>query len=205
MAYFIVIVVAGVSVYFPGRKQGRKGNVRTYVNLILTMVIGGLWHGASWTFVLWGLLHGIALAVHKVWMKKTGSSEKQHTVVSNILSVAVTFLFYKLLLGIFQSFIYSTGVVLKILKRIFSFNAGISQPYTWLFAAASVFAVATLMARFHSPKQEKAGKHNVSWISGYYPIVKLVSFSCTVLFFVFAGLTLCLAYTGGSPFIYGNF
>jgi alginate O-acetyltransferase complex protein AlgI len=40
----------------------RKGNVRAYVNLMLTMLIGGLWHGASWTFVVWGGLHGVYLA-----------------------------------------------------------------------------------------------------------------------------------------------
>ncbi|MGI6723820.1 MAG: MBOAT family O-acyltransferase [Arcobacteraceae bacterium] len=45
----------------------RKGKTRTYVNLITTFLLGGLWHGAGWTFVLWGLLHGIALAIHRAW------------------------------------------------------------------------------------------------------------------------------------------
>ena len=43
----------------------RKGKLRTYVNLVLTMLLGGLWHGASWNFVVWGGLHGAALALHK--------------------------------------------------------------------------------------------------------------------------------------------
>ena len=46
----------------------RKGKVRTYLNLIITMVLGGLWHGAAIRFVLWGALHGVALAVHKMWL-----------------------------------------------------------------------------------------------------------------------------------------
>ena len=46
----------------------RKGKVRTYLNLIITMVLGGLWHGAAVRFVLWGALHGVALAVHKMWL-----------------------------------------------------------------------------------------------------------------------------------------
>ncbi len=46
----------------------RKGKLRTYLNLLMTMVLGGLWHGAALRFVLWGTLHGVALAVHKVWM-----------------------------------------------------------------------------------------------------------------------------------------
>ena len=43
----------------------RKGKVRTYVNLLLTMVIGGLWHGAAWHYVVWGALHGSGLAVER--------------------------------------------------------------------------------------------------------------------------------------------
>ena len=45
----------------------RKGTFRTYLNNFLTMLIGGLWHGASWKFVFWGGMHGIGLAVHKLF------------------------------------------------------------------------------------------------------------------------------------------
>ncbi|MBX3196816.1 MAG: MBOAT family protein [Labilithrix sp.] len=49
----------------------RFGAVRTYVNLMVTMLLGGLWHGASWNFVVWGGLHGAALAVHRA-LRPTG-------------------------------------------------------------------------------------------------------------------------------------
>ncbi|WP_345992906.1 MBOAT family protein [Sulfurimonas sp. HSL-1716] len=45
----------------------RKGDFRTYVNLMATFTLGGIWHGAGWTFVFWGLLHGIALVVNHIW------------------------------------------------------------------------------------------------------------------------------------------
>jgi len=45
----------------------RQSEARTYINLLLTMLLGGLWHGAAWTFVVWGGLHGAALAVHRGW------------------------------------------------------------------------------------------------------------------------------------------
>lgn len=51
----------------------RKGRRRTYVNLLLTMVLGGLWHGAAWTFVLWGLYHGLLLCGHRAlapWIER---------------------------------------------------------------------------------------------------------------------------------------
>lgn len=46
---------------------GRKGTFRRYLNLAVTMILGGLWHGASWTFVLWGTLHGLFLIVNHLW------------------------------------------------------------------------------------------------------------------------------------------
>jgi len=49
----------------------RKGKVRTYINLIITMLLGGLWHGANWNFIIWGGLHGVGLAVHKFFMSAT--------------------------------------------------------------------------------------------------------------------------------------
>jgi alginate O-acetyltransferase complex protein AlgI len=44
----------------------RRGRVRTYVNLLLVMVLGGLWHGAAYTYIVWGALHGVALAVERM-------------------------------------------------------------------------------------------------------------------------------------------
>jgi len=45
----------------------RKGSFRTYNNLLATFILGGIWHGAGWTFVFWGLLHGMALVLHRFW------------------------------------------------------------------------------------------------------------------------------------------
>jgi alginate O-acetyltransferase complex protein AlgI len=47
----------------------RKGEFRTYTNLMATFILGGIWHGAGWTFVFWGFLHGFALAIHRIWSK----------------------------------------------------------------------------------------------------------------------------------------
>ena len=45
----------------------RKSNYRTYTNLMITFLLGGFWHGAGWTFIFWGFLHGLALSIHKLW------------------------------------------------------------------------------------------------------------------------------------------
>ncbi len=52
----------------------RKGVIRTYINLFLTMLLGGLWHGANWTFVLWGAWHGVILAIERYWLQRFGPS-----------------------------------------------------------------------------------------------------------------------------------
>jgi alginate O-acetyltransferase complex protein AlgI len=48
----------------------KKSSRRTYLNLIIVMFLGGLWHGASWNFVIWGMLHGLYLAIHKIILDK---------------------------------------------------------------------------------------------------------------------------------------
>lgn len=50
----------------------RRGSTRTYVNLLVTFALGGLWHGASWMFVIWGALHGLAMAAHRFWRAAGG-------------------------------------------------------------------------------------------------------------------------------------
>ena len=52
-----------------------KGRVRTYVNLMVTMLLGGLWHGASWTFVVWGGIHGTGLAVERWWRERSQTGD----------------------------------------------------------------------------------------------------------------------------------
>ncbi|MGB4885405.1 MAG: MBOAT family protein [Ferruginibacter sp.] len=64
----------------------RKGEFKMLKNLVITFLIGGFWHGANWTFVAWGLLHGIALVIHRLW-QKTGIK------MSNALGIIITFLF----------------------------------------------------------------------------------------------------------------
>lgn len=69
----------------------RKGSVRTYANLMTTMLIGGLWHGASWTFVVWGGLHGVYLAVER-WLKsRFGRSTALRRTLPRILLALFTY------------------------------------------------------------------------------------------------------------------
>jgi alginate O-acetyltransferase complex protein AlgI len=71
----------------------RGGTGKTYRNLILTMLLGGLWHGAAWNFVIWGGIHGAYLVVHK-WMggaRKRIAGEGPLATVRNLFRITVTF------------------------------------------------------------------------------------------------------------------
>ena len=87
--------------YIPlgGNKKGKK---RTYINLMITMLLGGLWHGASWTFVVWGGLHGIYLAIERVLTKAFKGSEmlKKNFIrfllaIATYLLVNITWVFFR--------------------------------------------------------------------------------------------------------------
>src|SRR5690606_35141846 len=81
----------------------RRGRLRTYLNQFITMVLGGLWHGASLRFLLWGAMHGVGLAVHKIWMSWTkntwlGRSSWAGSFLSWILTfhfVCFTWIFFR--------------------------------------------------------------------------------------------------------------
>ncbi|WP_274972573.1 MBOAT family O-acyltransferase [Bacteroides fluxus] len=97
----------------------RKGKIRQYANLVITMFLGGLWHGASWNFVLWGMLHGIALAVHKFWMTLSGrkKGEKSHG-IRRFFGVLITFHFVCFCWIFFRNAEFSTSM--DMLNQIFT-------------------------------------------------------------------------------------
>ncbi len=73
----------------------RSGNTQTLMNLMITFLIGGLWHGAAWTFVFWGFLHGAALCIHRLW-SKTGI--RMHKVLAWLLTfnfINVAWVFFR--------------------------------------------------------------------------------------------------------------
>lgn len=182
----------------------RKGKLQTYINLILTMVLGGIWHGANWTFIVWGLIHGIALDVHKVWMIITKSNKKEPSVIGSIFSTIITFTFVSFCWIFFRA--DSISQAFMIIGRILSFEPGLEHPYLWLFVSIIIYIIASIIAGLKSkdPGNEKK-ESNICKIKGFYPIANLSTFWGLVFFFVFCGLIICFAYTGGSPFIYGQY
>lgn len=70
----------------------RKSSIRTYVNLMLTMLLGGLWHGASWTFIVWGGLHGLYLVIERFLKNFVPESDIWSRLPFKILFAVITFI-----------------------------------------------------------------------------------------------------------------
>ena len=175
----------------------RKGKLRTYINLFLTMLIGGLWHGASWTFVVWGAFHGIALCVHKLWMQLTGHQKNYRgTVIGTICSVAITYIFVAFCWIFFRA--ENFQIAKDVILGIFRWQNGVMYISSWVVLGIVCVLVSTAIACIRS-------RRNKTEAEGFYLTVNLETISGLVLLFVSIGLCLALAYTGSSPFIYFQF
>jgi len=73
----------------------RSGELRTYINLFITFLLGGLWHGASWMFVVWGALHGTALVLHRLWSRSGLSLPTPIAWLITFVFVVVTWVFFR--------------------------------------------------------------------------------------------------------------
>jgi hypothetical protein len=83
----------------------RRSEYRTITNLVLTFIICGIWHGAGWTFIIWGALHGAAIVIHRLW-KMTNIS------LNNILAWFITFNFINIAWVFFRAKSVSDAVAL---------------------------------------------------------------------------------------------
>lgn len=93
----------------------RKGTLRTYVNNFLTMLIGGLWHGAAWKFIFWGAMHGVGLAVHKgckPWLSRVPDN-----FVTSFVGWLLTFVYVSLLWVFFRAADFESSLL--IIRNIF--------------------------------------------------------------------------------------
>lgn len=175
----------------------RKGIRRTYINLLLTMLLGGLWHGANWTFVVWGTLHGVALCIHKVWM--AWSKHDKHykgTILGNVAGTLVTYAFVCLCWVLFRADSFTTAG--KVIRGILLWQDGIMYISTWTVFAVLLIGAATLVPVLKALKAKTSP-------DAFYPVMSLNTVQGLTIFFIALGFTLILAYTGSSPFIYFQF
>ncbi len=126
----------------------RHGEFRRYLNLMLTMLLGGLWHGAQWQFVFWGFLHGSFLSVNHLWRQlrprllSSVSNSRAVNSVARVLAHVVTLLSIVLAWVFFRAESMSAG--LSILSSLFAFDgSGFSGVFYFIMAGSQMGLIVT--------------------------------------------------------------
>lgn len=172
----------------------RQGPARTYVNLMVTMFLCGLWHGASWNFVLWGGLHGFSLAVHRIWKNANPlAALKENPVFSFVWNIFAHVLTLGVVLVgwvLFRS--QSLPVAATYIGRMFAWTHNgvhLVSPYI-LPAVAAVFVTHLLVRKDRNWAQEIPQRPMFLRIGFYSGLALLLAL---------------LAVTDSVPFIYFQF
>lgn len=171
----------------------RKGVFRTYLNNFLTMLIGGLWHGAAWKFVFWGGMHGIGLALHK--MCKPWLSRLPDNFFISFFSWAITFIYVSFLWIFFRAADFSDSIL--IIKNIFTdfhinyFPQFFEVRKIWCLMIALLFI-------FHFIPQSWGEKLEVLYLKSNW-LIKLI------IFIIVVQLVIEFMTEEVAPFIYFQF
>lgn len=183
----------------------RKGNVRTYINLAIVFLVSGLWHGANYTFILWGAMHGVAMLINRRF-------KVQFDKMNIVLSWIVTFIFLNITWVFFRA--DNVYIAIDMIKNVFNFNfssinASITSAFILpefefvfsflgsmgthlsnLFVPVALVFVLVLTLCFKNTS-EKIKNHDVG-------IVSLISCSMLLIWCV-------CSFSGISTFLYFNF
>jgi alginate O-acetyltransferase complex protein AlgI len=172
----------------PGLRSRRK--IFTYVNLILTMTIGGLWHGANWTFLIWGVWHGCGLATQRWWQVMRGNPVPSPHPVMKFLRALVTFHF--VLAGWIFFRASSVSTAREILTQIFSGTVSFVN-----ITPAFLTVLAAGIAAHYVPKRWYDRSLDLYSASPYF--VQAAAMALLVIAIQY------VAATGVAPFIYTRF
>lgn len=179
-------------VYFP-LGGSRKGKVHTYLNLFITMLLSGLWHGASWGFIIWGCAHALLSVIHKMFCdikKKIGVSGDDST-IANVVAMLLNYICVTTLWIIFRT--NSVPQTLAIIKRIFSFDKGISYINIYVIIYLILLIIVEIIAMVKN-----------DWDNPFVPL-DLSKFWNKVVIICFVIIIIVFSYVGDTAFIYAKF
>ena len=130
------------NIYYP-LGGSRKGKVRTYLNIFIVFLVSGIWHGANWTFILWGVLNGIAVMICKMG---SGILAKLRKRVPFLLWI-ITFALINMAWVLFRADSISDAAFM--LQKIFEFNfAGVPQKFYDVFQTAEFSQITWILSKF---------------------------------------------------------
>jgi alginate O-acetyltransferase complex protein AlgI len=188
----------------------RRGEFRTYFNLMMTMLLGGLWHGASWTFVVWGALHGTYLCVEK-WFKQIADKidkprigkeslvraglapvVKLNKGLRNILLALGTFFLINVTWVFFRAKEFSTA------WRLLASMFGLSENQTPLLSTIDIIKVIVVVT----------GMFTAHWLmrnTSVLQVAKKLPWLALAIFWSFLVISIIVCQKSGDSFIYFQF
>ena len=102
---------------------------------MITMLLGGLWHGANWTFVFWGGYHGLLLVFHRAWVRATGAAPRMFRNAATMLLVIIGWVFFRS-----ETF----GMAVALLRKMFvlerTYSVLPTLPWSWSLAGMLLVA-----------------------------------------------------------------
>lgn len=180
-----------VYIVLGGNKNGR---IKTLRNLFLTFLIGGIWHGAGWTFVVWGALHGAAMVIHRIW-QKNGKRLPKH------LAWFITFLFVNMAWVYFRAEEIKTAHIILLAMVQFDVS-NLIDTINFLFSAKFLKIPLWLSLIFVFILQDMFFKNSQQWAERCRPNIRYTT--CSGLLFGI-GTLLLMQDNRFSEFIYFQF
>ena len=172
----------------------RKGELRTYLNSFLAMIVAGLWHGASWMFIVWGVLHGIGLVIHK-FCRNNGLDKIPDNKYTKGISWFITFSYVSLAWIFFRADSMETATTV-INQIIGHFTPEVFMQFVEGYRGVLIIMAIGYLLHFTSHRQEQWFR---SWITNRNFIIQAAVF----ILVIFAMLQIRSA--DAQPFIYFNF
>ena len=146
----------------------RHGRILRYVNLMITMVLGGLWHGAAWTFVAWGALHGVYLCINHAWVNYGPPVVPRFKRVADIAALVLTFLSVVVAWVFFRA--DSMASALFVLSKmadptdiVFGRGEMAQSLFIMIYAAIAWFAPNTQAITGYDHKNRTVGERLTAW------------------------------------------
>ncbi len=152
----------------------RIGEFKTYRNLFVTFLIGGIWHGANWTFIIWGVLHGLGACVNRLWKKLNINMNKYLAIFITFIFLNFTWMFFRApsihrAIELLKSLIGLNGINPLVINKLrFTFENGNIKLSLFLFAGCII------MSFFM--------KNSMEWVEKFKP--SKIYFIVTILLFV---------------------
>lgn len=172
----------------------RKGTLRMYANNFITMLVAGLWHGASWMFVIWGALHGFGLCVHKFFSRQLRITIPS-TLWGNTLSWLITYVYVCFAWSFFRSqSLTQLGTMYE--KIVVDFSWAYLSPFVYarpLWTVCLIGAMLTYLVPERTYTRLQLRFITLPWLAKF------------LLFIVCVQLAIEVAQEDVQPFIYGAF